>query len=137
MNNPENDPADEKHNLEQIEEIAHPEIHFCILSLGGRRLSLQIENIKEITDPQNIIPLPGTPDYIVGLFQIRGTVLPVVDIARIYDTHYSDDKEKKLIIIENMNEHIALLSDGMPDLSEEQDGELIDINIFFEKYRVT
>ncbi|MEE9523592.1 MAG: chemotaxis protein CheW, partial [Thermodesulfovibrionales bacterium] len=82
------------------------------------------------------LPLPGSPDHVRGLIHLRGEVLPVVDMSKIYNTSYNATSEKKLIIVDINKEYIALMTDGMPDLLEDQEGELIDMESFFSNYKV-
>ena len=121
--------------IEHIEEIVRPEIHFCTFTVGGKRLSVPVKTVKEIVDAVDILPLPGSPEYIIGLIHLRGTVIPVVDIALIYEQTYGNT-EKKLLIIESSGEYISFMTDGMPDLTEDRDGELIDTTLFFDRYRI-
>lgn len=123
-------------DIERIEEHERPEIHFCVFTVGEKSFSVPIEKVKEIMDVENVLPLPGSPDYIRGLIQLRGDVLPAVDMAKIFHTEYKSESVKKLILLENDGELLAFISDGMPDLTEEQAGESIDIKKFFEDYRV-
>jgi len=118
------------------EEAAHPELHYCSFRVGEKHLCIPIEAVREITDPSELLPLPGSPSHLRGLMHLRGEVIPVVDLAVIYGTSYDHDAEKKLIITEINREPVAMLSDGMPDLLEEEQGEFIDLESFFEKYRV-
>jgi purine-binding chemotaxis protein CheW len=43
---------------------------------------VEITEVGEIVLPRAIAPLPRTPSYIRGVASLRGTVLPVVDLAR-------------------------------------------------------
>jgi purine-binding chemotaxis protein CheW len=117
-------------------EITHPEIHFCAFNIGDKKLTIPIETVREIIDLSETLPLPGSPDHVRGLVHLRGEVLPVVDMSKIYNTSYDANSEKKLIIADINNEYIALITDGMPDLLEDQEGELIDMESFFSNYRV-
>lgn len=119
------------------EEVAHPEIHFCSFKVGSIKLTIPIETVREIIDLSDTLPLPGSPVHLRGLVHLRGEVIPVIDMSKIYEAQYNKEIEKKLIIIEAGNESLALISDGMPDLLDEEEGQILDINEFFEKYKIT
>lgn len=119
------------------EEAVHPEINFCTFNVGDLSLTMPIEAVREIIDVSEILPLPRSPEHIRGLVHIRGDVLPVVDMTRIYKTAYKSGVEKKLIIADCNNEFLAIMSDGMPDLLEEnEEGDLLDMVSFFNEYKV-
>jgi purine-binding chemotaxis protein CheW len=118
------------------EEFVPPEINYCVVTVGDRKFTLRIDEVREITDAENILALPGCPEHVKGLIHLRGEVLPVVDLGKIYHSEYRNLSEVKLIIVEYNGEYLALMSDGMPDLAEQSDGEIISMNAFFETYRV-
>lgn len=118
------------------EEIVTPEINFCSFTIGDKKLAIPIEAVREIIDLTETLPLPGSPEHVKGLVHLRGEVFPVIDMSKIYNTSYDIDSEKKLIIADFNKEYIALMTDGMPDLLEDQDGELINMETFFSTYKV-
>jgi purine-binding chemotaxis protein CheW len=50
--------------------------------VGGRIYALDVANIREIVRWQAVTPLPGAPDLIEGVIDLRGAVVPVVDLGR-------------------------------------------------------
>lgn len=117
-------------------EVAHPDIHFCSFKVGSIKLTIPIESVLEITDLSSPLPLPGSPDHLRGLIPLRGNVIPIIDMSIIHDTKYDKEIEKKLIIIEINNESLALISDGMPELLEKAEGQVMNMNEFFERYKI-
>ena len=43
---------------------------------------VNVAKVKEIIKMPNLTELPGTPDYIEGIFDLRGVVIPVINLAR-------------------------------------------------------
>ena len=43
---------------------------------------VNVAKVKEIIKMPNLTELPGTPEYIEGIFDLRGVVIPVVNLAR-------------------------------------------------------
>ncbi|PNX53062.1 MAG: hypothetical protein BV458_06455 [Thermoplasmata archaeon M9B2D] len=125
-----------KKGLLPADEVEAPVINFCVITAAEKRMSIPISAVKEITDAAAIMPLPGSPPHIRGLIQLRGVVIPVVDLSRLFGTRSNPHASKKLIIMEYRGELFSVMSEESPDLLEEHDGEIVDIDRFFEEYRV-
>ncbi len=57
------------------------EISCVIFRLGERLFALPISQIREITQTEEIAPLPNAPATVSGMIDIRGRLLPVVDLG--------------------------------------------------------
>jgi len=49
--------------------------------VGGQQYAIGILNVKEIIEYGEPTRVPETPDYVAGVINLRGTVVPVVDLA--------------------------------------------------------
>lgn len=59
-----------------------PEQEFFCFELGGLRLGVPSENVREVLRAGPLTPLPRAPSYILGVTGHRGEVLPVLDLLR-------------------------------------------------------
>jgi purine-binding chemotaxis protein CheW len=48
--------------------------------LGGEEYGIEILKVQEIRGYSPITPLPNTPGYVKGIMNLRGTIIPVVDL---------------------------------------------------------
>ncbi len=53
---------------------------YLIFHLGEEEFGTQILKVREIIGLQDITPVPQTPSYIKGVINLRGKVIPVVDL---------------------------------------------------------
>jgi purine-binding chemotaxis protein CheW len=61
--------------------------------------------------------VPGVPDYVAGLVQVRGAVLPVVDLrARFGLPRIDRTLDSRLVVIESKARRVALLVDSARDI---------------------
>lgn len=63
-------------------EKARPEQEFFCFELGGLRMGIPSENVREVLRAGPLTPLPRSPSYILGVTGHRGEVLPVLDLLR-------------------------------------------------------
>jgi purine-binding chemotaxis protein CheW len=54
-------------------------------SVGGGEYALDIMRINQVIQPQKITPVPKVPPFIEGVIELRGAILPVVDLRKRFD----------------------------------------------------
>jgi purine-binding chemotaxis protein CheW len=60
-------------------------IQLATFHLGGAEYAIDIMLIREIIQPQKITPVPRAPAFIEGVIELRGAILPVVDLRKRFD----------------------------------------------------
>lgn len=73
--------------------------------LAHERYALELSYIREVYPLKDVTPLPGVPDFILGIVNVRGQILSIVDIRRFFEL-----PERGLT---NLNQVIILQSDDM------------------------
>lgn len=53
---------------------------FLTFVLGGEEYGLEILKVQEIRGSSAITPLPNTPPYMKGVMNLRGAVVPIIDM---------------------------------------------------------
>ena len=51
------------------------------MAVGSELLAVAIEHVREILQVAKLTPLPRTPDFVRGVMNLRGAVVPVIDLA--------------------------------------------------------
>ncbi len=59
-----------------------PERQIVALHLGGDIYGVDITEVHSVIMPQTITPVPQTAPYVAGILNLRGRILPVVDLRR-------------------------------------------------------
>ncbi len=119
---------------EQVE--ARRDYLCCSFSLAGRAYYLPIEHMLEIADLDQLLPLPMAPKIVAGLVNLRGEVLPVIDLSTLQRGAEKTHSEKRLVVAAYQQEKIAFLADGIPYLAEELVGEKVDLPKFLAHYKI-
>ncbi len=107
----------------------------CHFRVAEKDYYLPIENMVEIADLPTLMRLPLAPPVVRGLVNLRGRVLPVIDLAVNAGEAARYVAVRKLVIAEADGENLAFLADGIPDLSEETLGEKVDVVNFIDQFR--
>jgi purine-binding chemotaxis protein CheW len=51
--------------------------------LGRQRLAIESAWVKEVFSPREVVPVPGTPPFVAGIINHRGSILSVVDLGKV------------------------------------------------------
>ncbi|HYH00495.1 MAG TPA: chemotaxis protein CheW [Terriglobales bacterium] len=66
--------------LTQPEQL-EPERQYCIFRAGRERFCLAVLDVEEVVDWPAMTRLPLGPPFLMGVFNLRGSIVPVIDIA--------------------------------------------------------
>jgi purine-binding chemotaxis protein CheW len=95
--------------------------------LAGELYGVPIVDVAEIRELLPTTPLPNVAPHLLGLINVRGTVLPVVDLRRIFGLESAaDGPETRLVIMKGPGYQIALRVDAIRGLSRIAPSEFRD-----------
>ena len=63
-----------------IDVMPEEEFRICLFSLGEDLYAVPVEILTEIIISQKIFPVPTTPSHVLGVINLRGNIVPIVDI---------------------------------------------------------
>ena len=72
---------------------------YLSFTLGGELFALDISKVREVLDYTRITKVPRMPDFILGVINLRGSVVPVVDMRLKFDMPGSDKTLNTCIVI--------------------------------------
>jgi len=97
-------------------------ITFCI---GDIYLGADVMAIREIRAWSATTPIPHSPDYLCGVVNLRGTVVPVLDLSQRLGFGRTEPSERHVIIvIEIGNELHGMIVDAVNDIATIDDDDL-------------
>jgi len=103
---------------------------FAVFILAGEEFGLELSRIVEILKAQKITPLPKLPSFLCGVINLRGIVIPIMDLRKRFGMAPSPIRER-IIIVKTRNERIGLLVDAVKGiLSLEKENVIVPPSIF-------
>ena len=102
---------------------------YLTFMLGGKIYGLEIHNIKEIIEFGDITEVPMTPDFISGVINLRGSVVPVIDLSQRFSGHSIEQTKRTSIIIlevrnDDLNIEIGVIVDMVNEVIDIQQSEI-------------
>lgn len=85
--------------------------------LGGQEFCIDIMVIREIRGWAPVTPMPHTPPYVLGLINLRGAVIPVIDMACRLGMPMTEPSERAAIIVTDIGgKLVGLLVEQVSDM---------------------
>ena len=72
-------------------------------SLGSEGYGLSILKVKEIIGMMHITPVPKTPNFVKGVINLRGKIIPVMDLRLKFNMEEKPYNERTCIIVVEIN----------------------------------
>ena len=72
---------------------------FLTFFLAGEEYGIEILSVHEIIGMMPITCVPGTPDYICGIINLRGKIIPIVDLRRKFGMESKAQTSETCIIV--------------------------------------
>ena len=95
---------------------------------GGQGYAVDIIAVREIRSWSEPTPLPHSPAYMRGMVNLRGSVLPVMDLAqRLGQPRTEDDPRNVIIVIQEQGRVHGLLVDAVSDIVLPRADQLQDV----------
>ncbi|MBN8199379.1 chemotaxis protein [Bacillus sp. NTK034] len=80
------------------------ELEIVEFSIGRNKLGINVIKVKEIINPVPVIPVPHSHRNIEGIIELRGEVLPVVDVASSLNMAPSESPQQDKFIVTEFNQ---------------------------------
>jgi len=85
--------------------------------VADQEYSLDIMSVREIRGWTRTTPMPHSPEFMRGVINLRGTVLPVMDLARRLNLPTRETNDRNVIIVVKINGTLTgLLVDAVSDI---------------------
>ncbi len=93
--------------------------------IGESEYSVDIMSVREIRGWTKTTSLPHAPRFVRGVINLRGTVLPVVDLAMRLGLDETEPEDRNVIIVVDANERVmGLRVDAVSDILSVTDDQL-------------
>ncbi|HJB24865.1 MAG TPA: chemotaxis protein CheW [Candidatus Jeotgalibaca pullicola] len=110
-------------------------MQLVIISLKDKLYAVQSSEVDEITGPQKWTEVPKAPQWVLGLINLRGNILSLIDFDKFLNNHGNTQQEEKLcynntVIIKSGKRKVAL---ALGDVEEVVDVDESHIQLMDEQ----
>ena len=119
----------EKSSLRLTSSDLHAKNKYISFNLNGDYYCIALDFVKEVLKDTSITKVPGTPDFIEGIMNLRGDYITVINLKKFLSLPEGENLDKKPVIIIKCNElKLALLIDKINELFEYQESAYQEIS---------
>lgn len=92
-----------------------------IFQLGSEEFAINVMNVKEIMKMQAITSVPQTPSFVQGVINLRGKIVPVINLRRKFGIEDREDTELTCIVVVRMQvdggeQPVGIVVDGVVEV---------------------
>jgi chemotaxis signal transduction protein len=82
--------------------------------IGHMRLLAPFATASELTEMPNVYPLPRMPANLLGLVNLHGRIVPLFDLAPMFETQHLPREKRMLLVIGHGDAAAGIVIDGLP-----------------------
>ncbi|WP_043531800.1 chemotaxis protein CheW [Litchfieldella xinjiangensis] len=90
---------------------------FLVFSLGEEEYAIDILKVQEIRGYENVTRIANAPDFIKGVTNLRGVIVPIVDLRIKFHLSKVEYGGQTVVIVVNVGERVVgIVVDGVSDV---------------------
>ncbi|MCW8900199.1 MAG: chemotaxis protein CheW [Gammaproteobacteria bacterium] len=100
-------------------------IQWVTFHLENEKYGIKVMQVQEVLRMTEIAPVPGAPHYVLGIINLRGNVVTVIDTRRRFGLSDAEsDDETRIVIIEADNNVVGILVDSVAEVVDLKTSEI-------------
>jgi purine-binding chemotaxis protein CheW len=111
---------------------------YLTFALGSEVYGIEIRHVTEIIGVQSITPVPELPEYIKGIINLRGKIIPVMDVRLRFRKPFREYNDRTCIIVVDIKEiSIGLIVDAVAEVMTIEESNIVsppDLNQLSRRY---
>jgi len=95
------------------------ELQLVVFKLGKEEYGVDIAQVREIVRWQQITKVPQAPSFVEGIVNLRGQIIPIVDLAKRFSLmsgETSREESRRIVVVHIDGRAIGILVDGVSEI---------------------
>ena len=85
--------------------------------LANEKYGINVMQVQEVLRVSEIAPVPGAPDYVLGIINLRGNVVTVIDTRQRFGLPSKElDDAARIVIVESNDQVVGILVDSVAEV---------------------
>lgn len=103
--------------MQQNDQNQRSELEFVCFFAGGQSFSIDITNVREIRRWSPVTPLPHAPSEVLGVMNLRGSVIPIYDLAARFGLPETIESARNVIMVATHEDQtVGLLVESVSEI---------------------
>ncbi|SEO56909.1 chemotaxis protein CheW [Aquisalimonas asiatica] len=113
------------HNHEEQEQFQGPLTQWVTFSLADETYGIDVMRVQEVLPMSEIAPVPGAPRFVLGIINLRGNVVTVIDTRMRFGLESRDtDNASRIVVIETGDQVAGILVDSVAEVMNVREDEV-------------
>ena len=109
--------SDERNSSNTVAANSDEVLQWVTYKLGEETYGINVMQVQEVLRYTEIAPVPGAPDYVLGIINLRGNVVTVIDTRSRFGLPSSDISDNtRIVIIESDDQVVGILVDSVAEV---------------------
>jgi purine-binding chemotaxis protein CheW len=110
---------------EKHEDVGGEYIEIVEFHLASETYGIESSYVQEVYPLRELTPLPGTPPFVVGIINVRGRIVSIIDIKKFFDLPDKGLTDlNKVLILHGHNMEFGILADALVGVRKMPTSEL-------------
>ncbi len=93
------------------------ELRWVTFRLENEKYGINVMQVQEVLRVSEIAPVPGAPDYVLGIINLRGNVVTVIDTRKRFGLPPKEMEDAtRIVIIESDEQVVGILVDSVAEV---------------------
>ena len=88
----------------------------CVLTVDDSRYAVDLQHVREVFPIESITPMPGMPPVIIGMTNVRGSIVPIVDLRLLLGLPQTKLIPLFAVVLRHEDYQLAVLVDCSPEI---------------------
>ena len=95
---------------------AETQVRVCLISLGEELFAIDLRSVSEVFEVDSVTPVPGMPPVLVGVANLRGLVIPLVDLRSLLGLPAAGSTLPYAVVVRHGAQLLAVLVERVPEI---------------------
>ncbi len=86
---------------------------YVVFLMGGEKFVLEVGRVVEVLKHRDVRLIPNMPEFLVGVIDFRGRVIPVMDLRKRFRLAPAGNAKNRIIILRNRREMLGIMVDNV------------------------
>jgi len=97
--------------------ISTSELQLVSFNIGSEEFGVDILKVQEINRMVEITKVPQAPHYVEGVINLRGKVIPVIDLRKRFNLEVKEhDKDTRIVVVDINNNIMGMIVDAVSEV---------------------
>ncbi len=101
-------------------------VQIVTFEIAGQAFGFDVFDVQEIVRHRPVTAVPEAPDFLEGVMELRGLLIPVVDLRKRLSTEVGSMAEARVVVVAFAEDRLGLVVDAVSEVLRVADDAMVD-----------